>query len=281
MDKLLDLYKEKLDEISPENNPKQKNNTYEWKNLANPKRIEMTVGMPLYKSRKIIWLALEGLRNQKNIDFGWELIIFEENGYSFDIINKFIDKFPNCQRVNYVHFDNKKNMPLSTKWISIAKSATSTSKILVMQDSDDYSPNKRLYIHREHFKNRNCILSTFTKGIFYNIKTSQTMIYNNKNNKRANLLNAVDIRYIKKFKDPKIYRLIFTHFFQKINTVNIFQDTLISQDNWKTGFFTDGYNTITIKRRVLYDRPITGYMKCRNSVMKKYPGTVLIFLMSL
>ena len=41
------------------------------------------------KSKKIIWLALESLRRQKDIDFGWELIIYEDGDDSSDIIKEF------------------------------------------------------------------------------------------------------------------------------------------------------------------------------------------------
>ena len=153
------------------------------KYLLNPKKIELTVGLPMYKSRNIVWLALQGLKNQKQVDFGWELIIFEEYGYSFDIIKKYIGEFPNCQKIYYLKMNG--HIPLSTKWIEISKYASNSSNIFVMQDADDYSPSKRLYIHKELFKNKDCILSTFTRGMFFNIKTGQMMIYNNKNNIRS------------------------------------------------------------------------------------------------
>jgi len=40
--------------------------------------IELTVGIPMFRSRHIGWLALESLCRQKDIDFKWELLIMEE-----------------------------------------------------------------------------------------------------------------------------------------------------------------------------------------------------------
>lgn len=252
------------------------NKEYEWND--NKKEIVLSVGMPLYKSEKIVLLALEGLRLQKDIDFGWELIIIEEFGNSLELIKKFIGKLPNCQRVYYLKLKNRKNIPLSTKWIMISKKTSDTSNIFVMQDSDDFSPNRKLYIHKEHFKNKDCVLSSFTKGIFYNIHTKQVMIYNYRNKRSYNLLHAVRPSYIKNIKDPKVYRLIFSNFFLKIKPENIYKDYTIDKDNWKTGLFTDGYNTVSVSRRRLYNNPSNGFIRCNKKVLLNYPKYLFNFI---
>ena len=45
--------------------------------------IELTVGLPMFRSEKIAHLAFESLCNQKNIDFEWELLIMEESEERF------------------------------------------------------------------------------------------------------------------------------------------------------------------------------------------------------
>jgi hypothetical protein len=40
---------------------------------------ELTVGLPIYNSKKIAWIALEGLINQIDIYFDWELVVYEED----------------------------------------------------------------------------------------------------------------------------------------------------------------------------------------------------------
>lgn len=40
--------------------------------------IRLSIGLPLYNSSKIVWLALNSLCGQKNINFEWELVICEE-----------------------------------------------------------------------------------------------------------------------------------------------------------------------------------------------------------
>ena len=137
----------------------QKNNLIiNWSNETDKKEIELTVGLPAYRAKSIIWLALESLKNQVNINFGWELIVMEENAESKDVIESFIDKLPGCQRIILRNVEKK--ILLVDKWIGIAKDASATSRIFALQAADDYSPPKRLWIHYQHFQNRNCYMST-------------------------------------------------------------------------------------------------------------------------
>jgi hypothetical protein len=40
--------------------------------------IKFTVALPIYNSKKIAWISLESLIRQENINFDWELIVYEE-----------------------------------------------------------------------------------------------------------------------------------------------------------------------------------------------------------
>ena len=163
-----------------------------WNDISNSKPIEMTVALPALNAKKIIWLALESLKNQINIDFAWELIVFEEEGVSKNIVQSYKELLPGCVRIIYKIItkedafykieDIKKNKctsyyTLLEKWINIAKYADNNSKIFVKHAVDCYSPPKRLYIHYEHFKNDMCYYSTQPKGYFYNINDDKWMLY--------------------------------------------------------------------------------------------------------
>jgi len=228
-------------------------NTYHWKN-PNNLPIKLTVGLPLFKSDKIVWLALESLKNQVNINFGWELIIYEEFGDSLETIKSFVGKLPNCQRIFYKQVGHLEKIPLSSKWITIGKQASKTSKVFVFHDADDYSPTKRLYIHNEHFKNSNC----FTKDI-------------------------------KNMVDPKQYRLMHSFIFKNIKRIHaknihkkyIWTSNSVSKNNWKTGVFTDGFNTISRSRKRFYNKPVYQFEVCRYKLKKYIPLNVIRFLYSL
>ena len=152
----------------------------------------MTVALPALKANKIIWLALESLKNQIKINFAWELIVFEEEGMSKKIIQSYVGLLPGCVRIIYKTItkedafykleDIKKNKctsyyTLLEKWINMARVADKNSKIFVKHAVDCYSPPKRLYIHYEHFKNDMCYYSTQPKGYFYNINLDKWLLY--------------------------------------------------------------------------------------------------------
>jgi len=166
-------------------------NTWIWKSDKEIP-IEMTVALPALNAKKIIWLALESLKNQINVDFGWELIVFEENGISKDIVQSYKGLLPNCVKIIYKtlyeidgYYNNNilksNNFPtyytLLEKWINIAKIADKNSKIFVKHAVDCYSPPNRLNIHYQHFKNKDCYYSTQSKGYFYNIKDNKYFLY--------------------------------------------------------------------------------------------------------
>ena len=164
-----------------------------WNDPNNKKPVEMTVALPALNAKKIIWLALESLKNQINIDFAWELIVYEEEGISKSVVQSYVGKLPGCVRIIYKTItkddafykleDIKKNKctsyyTLLEKWINMAKIADKNSKIFVKHAVDCYSSPKRLYIHYEHFKNDTCYYSTQPKGYFYNIKSDKWLLYN-------------------------------------------------------------------------------------------------------
>ena len=166
---------------------------WRWDDNNNTKPIEMTVALPSLNGSEIIWLALASLKRQTDIDFAWELIVFEEQGVSKEIVQSYAGLLPGCVRIIYKTItredafytleDITKNKctsyyTLLEKWINIAKISDSKSKIFVKHAVDCYSPPKRLFIHYEHFKNDNCYYSTQPKGYFYNIKGDSWMLYN-------------------------------------------------------------------------------------------------------
>lgn len=231
---------------------------YEWKD-TNLHNIELSVGLPLFKSKKIVWLALESLKNQISVNFQWELLIIEEDGYSLDIIKKFVNKLPNCKRIYYEKYKkSNNNIPITNKWINIAKKCSKTSKIIVLQDSDDYSPTERLHNHYEHFKNNNCLISSQLKGIFYNLKSKKTILYDGSSRKTfTNLNHAILIKDLLKMEKNK-YNGVHQYLHKSVKNNNKIKDKYIfftEDDNFLTGFFTDGYNSISLTRKNYYDNP--------------------------
>jgi len=234
-------------------NPKYKN-----------KDITITVALPGLNCEKIIWLALESLKRQTNLDnIYWELICIEEYGYSRKIIKNYLN-LPNCKRIVHIGIDpikygikrgKKKGVfPLINKWIHISRLSDPNSKIFVLHAVDCYSSPKRLYIHNEHFKNSNCIFSSqpnYRKKdqLYANTHLNMALRTNHMkqyvSNKTSHFNKAIDGHIIKcilkNLKQDKLTEK--THFF----------DSTIDKDNWWYSLDTDGYNNISVHRQKVYN----------------------------
>lgn len=269
---------------------KEKIKNIYWENKEDKKEIIMTVALPAYAAENIIWLALESLRNQRRIDFGWELIIWEEYGRSYDIVESFIGKFPGCERIIYKALGKK--ILLIDKWLGIVKSAASTSKVFVMQAADDYSPPLRLHIHNEHFKDPRCYFSTQKRGLFYDINSRKKIFYIGTESKKNHLNMAYRIDIMRMVRRVSIYEGVDNYIkktveiiMRKYRNKKISHAESVDKNNWKYGFFTDGYNTISIDRKRYYDFPTDvfyGYINGRSvgyTYMEEYiPANVMNFL---
>lgn len=229
------------------------NKSFIWNKDNSDLKIEMTVALPVLKGKNIIYLALESLKNQIDLNFGWELIILEENGESIDRVKEYKNILPNCQRI--VHIGINKKISLMNKWKGIASLSSKTSKIYVMHAADCYSPPKRLWIHYEHFKNENCKFSTQRNGLFYNLLNNKKIIYVGKSNQNhLNMaLRTKDMLYIPY---SNLYMGIDKYILSNIKGKTkkyIYFDTEIDKNNWKYSIDTDGANNISIYRRKSYN----------------------------
>jgi hypothetical protein len=105
----------------------------------------ITVALPTWNNRKIIWLALEGLCRQKT-DVEWELIVME--CFSPNIVGEgWIREHygrrladAGCQKIKYLFNHNR--LPLSAKWREMGKLARGV--YFTLQGSDDYPHPERL-----------------------------------------------------------------------------------------------------------------------------------------
>ena len=255
-----------------------------WNDITNKKPVELTIALPALNANQIIWLALESLKNQTNINFAWELIVFEEEGISKEIVQSYKGLLPGCVRIIYKTItkddafykieDIQENKctsyyTLLEKWINIAKISDKNSKIFVKHSVDCYSSPKRLYIHYEHFKNDMCYYSTQPKGYFYNMSEDKWLLYDGyklePNNiikgchlniaLRTNIMKLIDLPEKQKQNGLNGYIL-----YNVIKIINIkpeeikiiFTDNEIDSENWKYSLCIDGYNNISLLRKKLY-----------------------------
>jgi glycosyltransferase involved in cell wall biosynthesis len=215
--------------------------------------IELSVALPLYNSGKIVWLALESLINQKNIDFEWELVVCEEQNEKMlgglKLMKQYGDKIKNIK-----YLPLKKWLSLGEKWKYIAKNCDKNSKCFLLQAADCYSQPYRLKATYEAIVKNNYDWYKSNIGLFYNIKTKKYILYKDLTNiqkgglnmamKTQDVINKVPDEYRRAVVDGWLYK--------HINPQKVFIDT---NSYFLNGVDTHGYNQISIKREKFFNNP--------------------------
>jgi len=220
--------------------------------------IELTVALPIYNNKKISWISVESLCNQQNINFDWELIVYEEI-HSESSCPKLLEDFKErlinkgCKRILFLSDTNK--VFLAEKWSQIAKQSSKTSKAYLFQGSDDYSPSLRLSISYEKIIKENYDWYDQKKCYFYSFETGKIYLYDYLG--LTNLNMATKTEYVRSLVDKKLKKgidaYVYTHIMSlKNNKLKKFLDESIYPDSLDT----HGYNNISVSRgQIMETRP--------------------------
>lgn len=231
----------------------------------------LTVALPVYNSKTIIWLALQSLVNQRGIDFEWELIILEEkqNGYGKENYEKWSDSLRKngCSRIVCQELDEWISLPL--KWLKIGELASDTSKAFLLQAADCYSYPLRLKHTHEVFCKLQDSYDWFHtgKGIFYEINLDITIMYNHSSFNHPTALNmAFKTEYVKKMvaEEKPPLRGIDAWLFNKCKELkgeNLLVCQLDEQETWEEGVDTNGSNNISLYRYHYFNYPKPPFAK--------------------
>ena len=160
--------------------------------------IKLTVALPVYNSKNIAWIAIESLCEQINIDFNWELIVYEEN-HTQSVFPHILQDYEDllikvgCKRIVFI--TNNEKVSLVEKWIEIGKNVSDSSKCFLLQAADCYSPKTRLKISYEKIVNEDYDWYDQTKGYFYSFISDRVILYDYKG--LTNLNMSLKTEYIK------------------------------------------------------------------------------------
>ena len=104
----------------------------------------ITVGLPTWNNKDILWLPLEGLCRQETTQ-EWELIVMECHSFNdagWDMIESYYPRLKEagCKRLLYMFSDTRK--PLGQKWKEMALRAN--GERFMLQGADDYSYSRRI-----------------------------------------------------------------------------------------------------------------------------------------
>ena len=220
----------------------------------------ITVALPTWKNKDILWLPLEGLARQK-CNVPWELIVMECETDSKELVESYKEKLEKAGCQNLVYIYSPYRMTLGIKWKMIAEHAS--GKVFCLQASDDYPQPDRnqkawdalqdndwfhsRYFYHYSFKHK--ILIKYDKETFNtNWKTG------------FNISTLTD--KVRKIADTQQPQGIDFYLYNQIKPESIFYD----ESSPRGGVATDGYNTLSTKRARFFLNPVPPYLKTDKTI---------------
>jgi hypothetical protein len=239
--------------------------------------IELSVAMPLYRGKYIVWLAFESLIRQRGINFEWELIVVEElnnESVGYEQLTKYykILKEIGCRRLQYIELNSW--IPLAEKVGLLIDQTTSNSRILTFGIADYYSFPLRLRTCYDAFKNDIDWFRT-KKLIYYNLFSGS--IVEREISDRGSCCKAVSLDIARRIEKGSAWRGVDGWFYRSCITakgtdLKVFID---SSDNWMYGFNTHGFNNISYNRGRKIDELTNSFVKSSVDLTKTIPEEVL------
>ncbi|MEN9406488.1 MAG: hypothetical protein RLZ12_772 [Bacillota bacterium] len=240
---------------------------YWWQTAPLTQPIELTVALPILNNQELIWFPLTSLSKQTEVDFGWELISYEEEGLSRATIQEFANELPGCRRI--IHRTIKPgdglfppSYTLLEKWVNMARIASASSRILVAQASDDYSPRYRLKGHYVNFQQAGCNFSKRSKGYFFDLNSHKYACFDISKHQdpqvrlRQGLDIACNLESVRSLQLPPwpCFRYIDNFFSRKtpLTEESVSYYDQIFPEAALDGLVTDGYNSISHTRQEVY-----------------------------
>ena len=208
-------------------------------------KIEVSVALPTWENKNIIWLQLESLCRQET-QYNWELIVCEEQSKNMageEVIMSYKERLEKVGCININYMPLTKHVPLSQKWWIMANTAKSETFILAA--SDNYSPPNRIEITHNHLKEKYNWFDVAT-GLFLNLNEFNCATFKNQPN-QTGLFMGTKTSIMKKLKGPWPEKYIDNWIRSQQNIKPRYRHNLPLM-----GLHTDGANKISISRKNLY-----------------------------
>jgi len=239
--------------------------------FENEKEPILTVALPVYNSKKIAWVCLESLVKQENINFNWELIIYEEEHEQSIFPNVLYDyieelKSVGCSKILFI--SGKEKVSLVEKWIEIGKNVSPTSQCFMLQAADCYSPKSRLKISYEKIVNEDYDWYDQTKGYFYSFISDRVILYEFKG--LTNLNMSLKTEYMKNLPFSKLKSgidgYIYNHCVISCKQVSRNFRRYFDDKLYNDSIDTQGHNNISHSRESYFDTKPNIFTKTNLSV---------------
>jgi len=240
---------------------------------------QITVALPLWNSKKIVWLCLESLCRQ-NVGVDWELIMIEEEtdeAAGENYVSSFYQRLQkaDCVNVKYIQIQDK--IPLSSKWRKIADEASESSKVYVMCAADNYYQPLLLYDAWQAIVIRGYDWYQSHQCHFYDIDTKKLVEY--RRQKYTGIEMAMSMDLAKKIPRSSRRRGIDLLIYNSVMPKNIYWNT---DSHCLFTVCTHGMNKISGSRRKnLINKVTAPFRRCSHAIDSLLPFNVYRKLISL
>jgi hypothetical protein len=243
--------------------------------------IKLTVGLPVFNSKNIAWLAMEGLCRQKGIDFGWEIIVVEEsddNSCGKEFFDSYFERLKQigCRRILYISLPCW--VPLSQKWRLLGQRADVNSVAFVFQAADCYSEPNRLRTTMEAINLGNDWYKA-NQGLFYWIQKQQHILFSDKKNiQRGGLNMGAKTEDVRKLSFEAVRAKVDGWLVKNIDPKRVF---INETDDWLYGVDTHGFNNISKKRSKFFSDIVFPFVETDLKIQLFLPDDIVERLKSM
>jgi len=219
---------------------------------------KLTVALPVYNGKEVAWIALESLSEQIDIDFEWELIVYEERHEQSvfpELFLEYTEKLKSVGCVKIIHIDNTNKVTLVQKWIEIGKNASPSSECFMLHAADCYSPKRRLKTSFDKIVTENYDWYDQTKGYFYSFISKRVILYDY--NGLTNLNMSLKTQHIKNLPNVNLKKgidgFIYNHTITNCKKTNQQFRRYFDQELYNDSVDTHGFNNISVSREGYFD----------------------------
>jgi len=250
---------------------------------------QVTVGLPLYRAKHIAWLALESLARQYHPGFDWELIIAEEQDelmFGESVVLEYAERLQQagCCSLRYIPLADW--IPLSEKWILLAKESSNDSEVFVIQAADCYSGHNRLKINKNNIIDKDNDWTQYYVHFLYSISAKKALIVDERKIRRPNGVKlgadmATRTHLVRSIPPKKKFSGIDRWLFNgcRARSTRPFRVYYDDTDAWKYSLNVHGLNNIS-KRDVHFKRPRRPYESSPVRVVDHIPEDIVDMLVS-
>lgn len=218
--------------------------------------IMVSVCVPIYMMDWVAKFVFLGLTKQK-VDFAWELIVIQEKAGAFNF-SRFIKDLnrAGCINIRYTELDQQQTIG----WKILKFSELAIGKAVIYLGADDHPHEKLLSNVKKAIVDERNQMYQESRGFFYCIENDITLEYIWDRDKHPCGLNKAYSLKLFKMIDSSICELK-KNIDSAIYTACRPNKIKIDEEIHRDGFFTDGYNKISISRAKFYLKPVSPFYK--------------------